>query len=224
MTPPDPPSTAERLIRGRRAVRAYRPDPVPDTVITAIFDLAAAAPSNGNTQPWSVDVVSAGARERLGEALVRAAEEGKQTPDFPVRPYTGVAAERCAAAGALMYGALGVARGDHAGRRRAFLAGLRFYGAPHVALLSLPADADERMAADLGIYAQTLMLAMTAYGVASCPQGVLGLFADAVRSVLGPTTDKLLFGVSFGYAEPKAMRAMPVVPRVPLAETTRFHR
>ncbi|MGY5129080.1 nitroreductase family protein [Streptomyces nigrescens] len=217
------PLVAERLIRGRRAVRAYRPDPVPDTVIAAVFDLAAAAPSHSNTQPWSVDVVSAEARQRLGEALVRAAESGKPTPDFPLRPYTGTAADRSSAAGALTHEALGIARGDRPGRRRAFLAGLRFYGAPHVALLSVPANADERMAADLGIYAQTLMLAMTAHGVASCPQGVLGFYADAVRSVLGPSTDKLLFGISFGYPEPGAMAALPVVPRAPLTETTRFH-
>jgi nitroreductase len=79
------------------------------------------------------------------------------------------------------------------------------------------------MAADLGIYAQTLMLAMTSHGIASCPQGVLGFYADAVRSVLGPSTDKLLFGISFGYPKPEAVTAMPVVPRAPLAETTRFH-
>lgn len=224
MTSLEPSLVAERLIRGRRAVRAYRPDPVPDTVLTTIFDLATGAPSNGNTQPWSVDVVSAGARERLGEALVQAAEEGKQTPDFPVRRYTGAAAERSSEAGAIIYGAMGVARDDHAGRRRAFLAGLRFYGAPHVALLSVPADADERMAADLGIYAQTLMLVMTAHGVASCPQGVLGLYADAARSVLGPSTDKLLFGISFGYPAPGAVAALPPVPRAPLGETTRFHK
>jgi len=218
------PLVAERIIRGRRAVRAYRPDPVPDTVLAAVFDLAASAPSHSNTQPWSVDVVSAGARQRLGEALVRAAESGEPpTPDFPLRPYTGAAAERSFAAGALMHEAQGIARGDRAGRRRAFLAGLRFYGAPHVALLSVPADADERMAADLGIYAQTLMLAMTAHGVASCPQGVLGLYADAVRSVLGPSTDKLLFGISFGYPEPGAAATMPAIPRAPLTETTRFH-
>ncbi|WP_405835640.1 nitroreductase [Streptomyces platensis] len=217
------PLVAERLIRGRRAVRAYRPDPVPDTVITAVFDLAAAAPSHSNTQPWSVDVVSAGARQRLGEALVQAAESGKPSPDFPLHPYTGAAAERSYAAGAIMHEARGIARGDRAGRRRAFLEGLRFYGAPHVALLSVPADADERMTADLGIYAQTLMLAMTAHGVASCPQGVLGFYADAVRSVLGPSTDKLLFGISFGYPEPGSAASMPVIPRAPLAETTRFH-
>jgi nitroreductase len=217
------PLVVERLIRGRRAVRAYRPDPVPDPVITAVFDLAASAPSHSNTQPWSVDVVSGGVRERLGEALVRAAESGAPTPDFPLRPYTGTAAERSFAAGAIMYDAMGIRRDDRAGRRRAFLAQLRFYGAPHVALLWAPADADERMTADLGIYAQTLMLAMTAHGIASCPQGVLGLYADTVRSVLGPSTDKLLFGISFGFPEPEALAAMPDIPRAPLAETTRFH-
>lgn len=60
-----------------------------------------------------------------------------------------------------------------------------FHGAPHVAMLFAPDTAEARLAADVGMYAQTLLLALTARGVASCPQGLLSFDADTVRDVLG---------------------------------------
>ncbi|MER7369794.1 nitroreductase family protein, partial [Nonomuraea wenchangensis] len=66
------PEYAERLIRDRRSVRAFRPEPVPDDVLRAVFSLAGAAPSNTNTQPWSIEVVSGAARDALSEALLAA--------------------------------------------------------------------------------------------------------------------------------------------------------
>ncbi|MFE7572818.1 nitroreductase family protein, partial [Streptomyces sp. NPDC057539] len=60
---------AEKLIRGRRATRAFRPDPVPEEILRAVFALAGAAPSNSNAQPWRVEVVSGAQRDRLADAL-----------------------------------------------------------------------------------------------------------------------------------------------------------
>jgi hypothetical protein len=41
----------------------------------------------------------------------------------------------------------------------------------------MPEPFNTREAADIGMYAQTLMLALTARGIASCAQGALGLFS-----------------------------------------------
>jgi len=52
------------------------------------------------------------------------------------------------------------------------------------------------------MYAQTLMLALIARGIASCAQGALGLFPEIIREQLGiPANYKLLFGISFGYED-----------------------
>src|SRR3954470_19875789 len=42
-----------RVIAGRRDVRSYRPDPVPDDVLWRVLDAAHHAPSVGFMQPWS---------------------------------------------------------------------------------------------------------------------------------------------------------------------------
>ncbi|MFE3178719.1 nitroreductase [Amycolatopsis sp. NPDC059090] len=225
MAPTELADAAATLIRGRRATRSFRPDPVPDRTLREIFGLAAAAPSNSNAQPWQVEVVSGATRDQLADALVTAHEEGRRSVDFPYSEaiYEAVHQERRAAAGGALYGALQIGFDDHTARAAYDAQSLRFYGAPHVALLFAPDTAEARLAADVGMYGQTLLLAMQAHGVSSCPQGLLSFYADTVRETLGLDSGKLLFGISFGYAD----RAAPVnrfaVGRAPLAETTRFH-
>lgn len=219
------PHYAEELIRGRRAVRSFRPEPVAEGTMRAVFSLAGAAPSNSNTQPWTVEVVSGPARDRLSEALLAAHAHRHLSVDFPYREdlYTEVHRLRRKDFGETVYGALGIARDDHAAREAHNAESLRFYGAPHVALVFAPPTTDERMAADIGMYGQTLLLAMTAYGIASCPQGLLGFYGDTIRHSLEIAEGKVLFGVSFGYANTSAPVNRATVARAKLCETTRFH-
>ncbi|MGW7515970.1 nitroreductase [Streptomyces sp. NPDC054796] len=216
---------AEKLIRGRHATRAFRPDPVPEDTMRAVFALAGAAPSNSNAQPWRAEVVSGAARERLADALVAAHTEQRTSVDFPYSEdmYTPVHQARRAAFGAGLYGALGIGPDDHAARAAYDAESLRFYGAPHAAFLFVTGDGGPRLAADVGAYMQTLLLAMTAYGVESCPQGLLSFYADTVRAELGVTEGKLLVGVSFGYADNSAPVNHVAAERSCLASTTAFH-
>ncbi|MBM4082403.1 MAG: nitroreductase, partial [Planctomycetes bacterium] len=45
------------VIRTRRSIRAYGPDPVPDEVLRRVLDGARMAPSANNIQPWHFVVV-----------------------------------------------------------------------------------------------------------------------------------------------------------------------
>ncbi|WP_326616613.1 nitroreductase [Streptomyces decoyicus] len=215
---------AEKLIRGRRATRAFRPDPVPEETLRAVFALAGAAPSSSNTQPWQVEVVSGALRDRLADALRAAHAEQRTTVDFPYRDdmYSTAQQRRRAAFGTALYGALGIGRTDHAARAAFDAESLRFYGAPHVAFLFTAGDAGARLAADVGIYAQTLLLAMTAYGLDSCPQGLLSFYADTVRGELGLDRGKLLVGISFGHADESAPVNHITTDRAALDATTTF--
>ena len=46
------------LIRSRSCVRSFRPDPVPRPQLIEILETARAAPSNFNSQPWRVYLLS----------------------------------------------------------------------------------------------------------------------------------------------------------------------
>ncbi|MCX4964227.1 nitroreductase family protein [Streptomyces sp. NBC_00654] len=216
---------AEKLIRGRHATRAFRPEAVPEDTMHRIFSLAGAAPSNSNAQPWQVQVVSGATRQRLTDALQTAHAGRRTSVDFPYSEgmYAQVHQARRAAFGAELYGALGIGPDDHAARAAYDLESLRFYGAPHAAFLFVHGDGEVRLAADVGAYMQTLLLAMTTYGVDSCPQGLLSFYSDTVRTELGVNGGKLLVGISFGYADEAAPVNRVRTERAPVESTTAFH-
>lgn len=45
------------LVRTRRSIRSFKPDPVPDEYVRNIIEAARFAPSGGNSQPWEFVVV-----------------------------------------------------------------------------------------------------------------------------------------------------------------------
>jgi len=218
--------TLDALLRARRSVRGFRPDPVPAETLRAIFTMAAQAPSNCNVQPWIVHVVSGATVERMRERLHDHARGGAEpSPDFPLTgPYPGEYRTRQIDAAKALFAATGVARDDMAARTESLLRNFRFFDAPHAAFLLLPDWAGYREAADCGMYAQSLMLAMTAHGVGSCAQGALGHYADVVRDMLGVAEgQRVLFGFAFGYEDTGHPANETRTVRAPLDSTTIFH-
>jgi nicotinate-nucleotide--dimethylbenzimidazole phosphoribosyltransferase len=81
-----------RAVAARRDVRRYRPDPVPDEVLTRVLTAAHQAPSVGHSQPWRFVVVRDAAvrdraavltdRERLRQAAQLAPEAGARLLDL----------------------------------------------------------------------------------------------------------------------------------------------
>ena len=225
----NPPSmlTVDQAILQRRSVRGFLPDEVPQQTLDEVFEIAQRAPSNCNVQPWVPHVVSGDALKRLRAALVAAGQQGLPiAPDWPAdSKFDGVYRARQVDAAVQLYGAMGVERTDLVGRRAAYVRNLDFFGAPHAVFIFMPQPFDTREATDIGMYAQTLMLALTARGIASCAQGALGLYPGIVRETLGlPETQRLLFGVSFGFEDPADRANAARVGRAPAGDAVRFHR
>lgn len=219
--------TVDQAILQRRSVRGFLTDEVPQHMLDEVFAIAQRAPSNCNVQPWVPHVVSGAALARLRTALVDAGEQSTpMAPDWPAdSKFNGVYRARQVDAAVQLYGAMGVDRTDLVGRRAAFLRNLEFFGAPHVVFIFMPHPFDTREATDIGMYAQTLMLALTARHIASCAQGALGLYPAIVRDALGlPDTQRLLFGVSFGFEDHADKANAARVGRAPTGEAVRFHR
>ena len=215
----------DQVVTSRRSIRAFLADPVDTQTLQNIFSIANYAPSNCNTQPWQAHVVSGDKRDAMRVALMNTIGEGEHALDFPYDgKYSGVYRERQLEVGLMLYKALGVTREDRAGKRQAFLRNLEFFDAPHVAFIFIPDWAEIREAVDVGMYAQNLMLTMQAHGVASCPQTILGYNSNVVREQLGiESTQKLLFGISFGFADMSRPENQIQPSRATLAESTHFH-
>ena len=217
----------DQAVRARRAVRDFVPEPLPEAVLRAVLEDAQCSPSNCNTQPWLVHIVSGAKRDELSKALLAAQDENLFSPDFSfdIGAFQGCYAERSRAQGAEYYRSLGIAREDYDERLVAGRRNLEFFGAPHVALLFMPAVGDNvRVAADIGIYGQTFLLSLAARGYAGVPQTMLGFFAGSARQVLQiPDEYKLLFGISFGRANEDAAGRHYRIGRVAIDECVTFH-
>jgi nitroreductase len=214
----------EQIVCERRSVRGFTEQVVPRQQLEQIFTLAGHAPSNCNTQPWQVYVASGATIERLRQRLPAALSAGEYSMDFEYSgKYEGAYKERQYDAAARLYSAMDIERSDRAARNAAFGNNFEFFGAPHVAFLFLPEQFGMREAADLGMYGQTLMLAITAFGLASCPQTALSFNADLVREEFQlDASNKLMFGVSFGHEDTSNKANTCRVARAPLEQTTHF--
>jgi hypothetical protein len=217
----------DHVIRARRSVRGFLSTEVPDTVLTDVLALAQHAPSNCNIQPWLPHVVSGHALRRLRDAMLAAAEACQPyDPDWLTdRKFTGIYRERQIDAAVQLYGAMSVPRDDLSGRRAAYLRNLAFFGAPHAVFVFMSHAFDTREAVDVGMYAQTFMLACTSRGIGTCAQGALGLYPNIVRQHLHvPQSERLLFGISLGYEDLSAKANAARVGRALLDRAVVFHR
>ena len=153
-----------QLAEDRRCMRAFHDRDVPDDVMQAIFRDAQRAPSNCNTQPCKEAEASGQLKDNICKELAEGMMTGAMEMDFPYDgQYSGVYKERQQdSARELLEVAQGIPREDKDKRNEAFMRNFEAFGAPHIAFLFLPEPFGIREAADLGMYAQTLMLAITA--------------------------------------------------------------
>jgi hypothetical protein len=199
--------------------------PVEPAVIEKVFSLAQWAPSNCNIQPWRVYVASGKTRDLLREKMGENVMSGVMpNPDYDYpgkfeQPYRKHQVE-CAVA---LYGEMGIGREDREGRMRANLRNFELFDAPHVGFIGMDASFGETVALDVGIYLQTLMLSMTAHGIACCAQGSMRSYPDLVRETFGvEEAIKILVGISFGYEDTTVSANRTRTTRAPVLENVVF--
>ncbi|HET6416377.1 MAG TPA: nitroreductase [Polyangiales bacterium] len=214
----------DRAIRERRSVRGFRPEPVPREVLEEVFELAQRAPSNCNVQPWRVYVALGERVEALRRALVEAVSAGEASAAMaPVDEFRDGYREKQIACAVELYGKMGIERGDRAGRSMAMLRNFEFFDAPHVAYVCMAKSFGIGVALDVGMYVQTLMLAMQSRGIGSCAQAALRAYPSLVARQLGiPEDEQILCGLSFGYEDESVAANRTRQPRDPISNNVFF--
>lgn len=218
-------SQFDHLVRSRKSTRGFLPDRVPDDLLQKIFETARWSPSGTNVQPWHICVASGAVRDTIRTGfLARADNKIASKPDHASDSKLGdLWRERKRGCARALYGAMGIEWEDRAGRGRAGRRNHEFFDAPHVAFLGIHSQFGPQTVGDIGMFAQTLMLAMTVNGVASCAQGSLRDHPDLVREAFGlPPEVKILFGISFGFEDPTVSANQARTDRAPLSETVSF--
>lgn len=216
------------VVRMRKSCRGFLSEPIAEEIITSVLEDAQLAPSNCNAQPWSTHIVSGDKLRELSAAIIKADDSGYFTPDFSfdVNHFYGRYGERQQAQGKAYYEGLGVARHDKVARKAAGDQNFTFFNAPHVAILFMPSFGDHvRVAGDIGMYEQTFLLSLIDHGLAGIPQTYLGSFAATIRKVLNISDEfKMLFGISFGYADSDAPGNTIKLGRDPISSNVTFHK
>lgn len=225
----DGPSTAaetlERILEDRHSCRAFTPEPVPEATIERILRMAQRTASWCNSQAWQIDLVSGDATAAFGKALTDYVVSSDMRSDLPApERYDGVYGDRRRASGYGLYSALGIERSDHDARARQMLENYRFFGAPHVAIITSDAGLGTYGAVDCGAYVSTFLAAASSLGVATCAQAALALYSDGVREHLGIPEDRLIVcGIAFGHADTEHPANAFRTERAELADVVRRH-
>lgn len=195
----------DQLLSDRWSCRAYTRQQVPRPTIERLLRTAQRTASWCNTQPWQVIVTSGSGTERLRSELTAHVRSSAAAfaPDFdhPL-PYEGVYRERRRASGWQLYNAVGVERGDREASARQSFENFRFFGAPHVAIITTDARQGVYGAVDAGLYVGSFLLSAQSLGLASIAQAAIATCSPFLHDYFQiPQDRKVLIGISFGYAD-----------------------
>ncbi|MEM8731675.1 MAG: nitroreductase [Pseudomonadota bacterium] len=196
--------TLSAVFGARYSCRGFKPDPVPRDVIAQIVTTARRAPSWCNAQPWALSITVSEATDRFRAAIQDHMSKTAPAPDLPFPTgYSGAYQARRRTCGWQLYEAVGVEKGDRVASARQMMENFSLFGAPHVAILSSPAELGPYGAMDCGGFVTAFTLAAQSLGIATIAQAALASYAPFLHEHFDIPDDRLILcGISFGYADP----------------------
>jgi len=215
-------------LKTRISTRAYLDTPVSEELVRDLLTLAHRAPSGGNLQPWRIDVVAGQARQAVIDAVATTQTThpfGEPELEYAVypKPLSEPWRTRRFECGEAIYKTLDIPREDKTSRLMHVAKNFQFWGAPVGIFLSTHKDMQPGQWADLGIFLQSLMLAATEAGLASCAQEAWAMFPKTVKQTLNIADDHILFcGLALGYGDPEAAVNSVRTSRADLDEIAHF--
>jgi len=191
-------------IKTRMSIRKFKPDAVPMEILMKVIDVAKWSPSYKNSQPWELIIISGEKKEALSKLLVDLLEKGAESSsDLPEpQAWPPVIEARISSLIKKRSEITGKDLNSPEVRKKSKMANFRFYGAPHGMFLFQDSSLTEWSVFDIGLFAQSLMLAAHAHGLGTVPQAFLTDYAKQVKDFLKiPEAKRLVLGISIGYPD-----------------------
>jgi nitroreductase len=171
----------EQVIGERRSTRMFLPHkPVPRELVDEALALAVRAPSNSNIQPWHMVFASGPARDRLVTALL--GEASRRPPKILPLPEGFAHIRR--ELGAQVYVSMGIAREDTEARWGVAVRNWEFFRAPLAGIVCIHRDLGPVDCLGVGMFLQTLVLALTARGMGTCVQASIVGYPEIIHKEL----------------------------------------
>jgi len=188
------------------SIRGFKPDLVKREILEEIIDIARWSPSYKNSQPWDIIILSGAKKEELSKMMIELYESGAElTPDLTA-PVEWPPAEQARIDDLyrMRKEATGIDLNDPEVIRKSKKANFSFYKAPHAIYLFQDESLSLWSLFDIGLFAQSLMLAAHARGIGTVPQAFATDYALQIKEFLSiPATKRLVLGLSVGYPDKK---------------------
>lgn len=215
------------VIMGRRSIRGYKPEPVPQKLIEEILALAMRAPSSMNTQPWNFYVITGEPLDRIRKGNTERMVAGvPQSREFRTgTAFAGVHRERQIGVAKQLFAAMGIARDNAEQRQDWVLRGFRQFDAPVCVIITYDkelADSDDT-AFDCGAVATALVNAAWSRGLGAVinSQGIMQ--SPVVREHAGIADDQIILkSIALGWPEESFPANAVVSERKPVEEAATF--
>lgn len=192
----------DEALKARISVRAFTEQPVSQALVREILDVARYAPSGGNLQPWRVIAV-AGAERDAVVALAKAnlpGDEGERLV-YPANLWEPYRTRRYKL-GEDMYALLGIPRENKGARLMHLVQNFEFFGAPVGLFFIIDKAMGHGQWAHLGMFMQSVALAATERGLASCMQEAWARMRTPLASHFGLGDREMIYcGMALGYAD-----------------------
>lgn len=192
------------VVMGRRSIRGFKPDPIPQDLMRDIVRLATRAPSSMNTQPWYFHVVTGGALDRI-----RTGNTENNLAGVPASreirmhgPYAGVHRERQKAIALQLFDAMDIAWEDRQRRQDWVLRGFRQFDAPVSVVVTFDKTLIDNDIAifDCGAVVNGLVNAAWSRGVGAVINGQGIMQSPVVREHAGIPEDQVIMScVAMGF-------------------------
>lgn len=190
-----------QAIEERKSIRTFKSDHVSREIVENLLHLATKAPSAINLQPWEFTVVDGEEKERLSRRLLKAHGERRAScspktsrplpPDIAQRP------KKLFQEMKPYVDQLELSFEDFVNE-----GSLRFYGAPTAIIISMDRAFPRARLVCVGAVLGYLVLAAHAFGLGSCPIGIITAFEDEIKDQLNiPEEKTVVLGVALGYPD-----------------------
>jgi nitroreductase len=214
------------VLKSRRSIRAFKPDPIPMDTLKKIMEECVWAPSWANTQPWEFAVAS-------GPQLVEIIKQCQAK--YGERPYSDIARPPEFPETYLNRIKALAPPGPPRPKEemdKHMMNSLRQYGAPVVIYILIDKSffytsrgTNVWSLYDCGAVAQNICLLATNYGLGTVEQAMAVNYPDVLHKVLGVPESKLFaIGISIGYPDWSSLELKnPRSPREPLDKMVKYY-
>ena len=191
------------LLNSRYSCRAYKKQEVSEKDIREIISTASRVPTWCNAQPWEVLVTRGEATEKLSQLLIESTKTQQINPDFnwPTQ-YVGQYAQRRRQCGYQLYESIGIQKEDKKRRKEQMMLNYKFFGAPHVAIVTSESDLGPYGSMDCGGFIAAFTIVAQAKGIATIAQASITGYAQTIRKYFQIPKNRLIqTAISFGYSD-----------------------